>query len=187
MILVEHGPAHHERLVAGRDVADGDGLDAVGEVGLDAVAGKDFGLLGRAHHERDVGAVDVGVDEADALAEAGEGNGQVDGDGGLADTGPCRKPMATILETPGKASGEGMIGECAIFSGAPLADRVLPKKHACVKKLRADCSKRQFSESGLIKFLQELGIDFLLRFQRRCDIDTDNTREDGWICRTPFS
>ena len=45
----------------------------------------DAGLLGRAHHERDVGAVDVGVDEADALAELRERDGEVDGEGGFAD------------------------------------------------------------------------------------------------------
>ena len=33
------------------------------------LSGADARLLGRAHHERNVGAVDVGVDEADALAE----------------------------------------------------------------------------------------------------------------------
>ena len=83
--LVQHGSAHDQGLVAGRDVADGDGLDAVRQIGFDAVAGADLGLLGRAHHERNIGAVDVGVDEADALSEPGEGNGQVDGDGGFAD------------------------------------------------------------------------------------------------------
>ena len=83
--LVKHGAAHDQRLVAGRNVADRDGLDSVGQVGLDAVACADLGLLGRAHHERHVGAVDVGVDEAHALAELAERDGQVDGDSGFAD------------------------------------------------------------------------------------------------------
>ena len=48
------------------------------------LSGADFGLLGGAHHERNVGAVDVGVDEAHALAEPRERDGQVDGDGGFA-------------------------------------------------------------------------------------------------------
>ena len=43
--LVQHGPAHHQRLVAGRDVADGDRLEAVGQVGLDNVARAHRGLL----------------------------------------------------------------------------------------------------------------------------------------------
>ena len=41
-------------------------------------------LLGRAHHERDVGSIDVGVYEADALAEARKRDGQVDSNGGFA-------------------------------------------------------------------------------------------------------
>ena len=39
--LVEHGSAHDHGLVAGRDVADGDGLDAVRVVGLDLVVRRD--------------------------------------------------------------------------------------------------------------------------------------------------
>ena len=65
---MEHGSAHDQRLIAGRDVADGDGFDAVGQVGLDYVAGTHFGLLRGAHHEGNIGAVDVSVDQADALA-----------------------------------------------------------------------------------------------------------------------
>ena len=84
--LVEHGAAHDQGLVAGRDVADGDGFDAVRVVGLDLVVGADARRLRGAHHERDVGSVDVGVDEADALAEFGERDGEVDGDGGFADS-----------------------------------------------------------------------------------------------------
>jgi hypothetical protein len=56
----------------------------VGEVGLDLVIGEDAGLLGGAHHERDVRAVDVGVDEAGAIAELDEGDGEIDGEGGFA-------------------------------------------------------------------------------------------------------
>ncbi len=47
-------------------------------------SGPDFGLLAGAHHQRHVGAVDVGVDEAYALAEPRERDGQVDGHGGFA-------------------------------------------------------------------------------------------------------
>ncbi len=83
--LVKHGAAHDEGLVAGGDESDGDDFDAVGEVGLDLVVGEDAGLLRSAHHERDVGAVDVGVDEADAMAELSERDGEVDGEGGFAD------------------------------------------------------------------------------------------------------
>ncbi len=83
--LVEHGAAHDHGLVAGRDEADGDELDAVGGDGLHEVVGDDGGLAGGAEHGGDVGAVDVGVDEADAVAELGERDGEIDGDGGFAD------------------------------------------------------------------------------------------------------
>jgi hypothetical protein len=57
----------------------------VGEGGLDLVVGQDFGLAIGTEHERDVGTVDIGVNEADTLAELGEGDGEVDGNGGFAD------------------------------------------------------------------------------------------------------
>ena len=54
-------------------------------VGLDLVVRADARRLRGAHHQRDVGAVDVGVDQSDALSELGERDGQVDGDRGFAD------------------------------------------------------------------------------------------------------
>jgi hypothetical protein len=39
--------------------------------------------LADAHHERDVGAVNVGIEKADAAAKAGKGDGEVDGNGGF--------------------------------------------------------------------------------------------------------
>jgi len=83
--LVKHGATHDEGLVAGRDEADGDDLDAVRDVGLDLIVGQDGGLAGGAEHEGDIGSVDVGVNEAGAMAEFGEGDGEVDGEGGFAD------------------------------------------------------------------------------------------------------
>ncbi len=83
--LVEHGAAHDERLVAGREESDGDDFDAVGEVGLDLIVGEHARLARGAQHERDVGAVDVGVDEAGAMAELRERDGEIDGERGFAD------------------------------------------------------------------------------------------------------
>ena len=83
--LVEHGATHDERLVAGGDESDGDDFDAVREVGLDLIVGEDAGLLRGAHHEGNVGPVDVRVDESGAIAELGEGDGEIDGEGGFAD------------------------------------------------------------------------------------------------------
>ena len=113
MIWCSIGPRITMRLVAGRDVADGDGLDAVGQVGDDAVPWAHGGLLAGAHHQRNIGAVDVGVDEAYALAEPRERDGQVDGDGGFAYPAFAGTD-GDDFETPGKATGEGMEGECAI-------------------------------------------------------------------------
>jgi hypothetical protein len=60
------------------------GLSPGGD-GLDEVAVEDGGLAVDAEHGGDVGAVDVGVDEADLVAEARERDGEVDRHGGLAD------------------------------------------------------------------------------------------------------
>ncbi len=81
----------------------------MGEVGDDDVAGADGGLLGGAHHERDVGAVDVRVDEADALTEAREGDGEVDGDGGLSDSA-LAGTYGNDLGDAGDGEGGGHIG-----------------------------------------------------------------------------
>jgi hypothetical protein len=50
------------------------------------VAWAHLGLLGRAHHQRNIRPVDVGVDQAHALAKLLECDGEVDGDSGFADT-----------------------------------------------------------------------------------------------------
>jgi len=83
---VEHRAAHDHGLVAGGDETDGDELDAVRSEGFDLVFADDAWLGCRPEHGGDVGAVDVGVDEADLVAELGKRDGEVDGDGGLADT-----------------------------------------------------------------------------------------------------
>ena len=83
---VEHGAAHDHGLVARRDKADGHELDAMGGDRLDAVAFEDVGLAGGAEHGGHVGAVDVGVDQADLVTELRERDTEVDSDGGFADT-----------------------------------------------------------------------------------------------------
>jgi hypothetical protein len=83
--LVEHGSAHDEGLVPRRDESYGDDLNAVGDVGLDLVVRKDGRLAGTAHHEGDIGSINVGVDEADAVAELGESDGEINGKCGFAD------------------------------------------------------------------------------------------------------
>ncbi len=82
---MEHRAAHDHGLVAGRDETDGDELHPVSGYGLHQVLANDAWLACRAEHGGNVRSVDVGVDEADAVAELGERNGEVDGNGGLAD------------------------------------------------------------------------------------------------------
>ncbi len=66
--LVQHGTAHHQWLIAGRDKAHRDKFDAMGDQRLDLVVLEHARLLADAHHERNVGSVDVSVDEANAKA-----------------------------------------------------------------------------------------------------------------------
>ena len=82
--VVEHGSAPDEGLVAG--VEEAHRHDDAAEVleGLDAIA-EGVGGVVDVHHAGDIGAVDVGVEKADLVAEAGDGDGEVDGDGGFAD------------------------------------------------------------------------------------------------------
>src|SRR5262249_18382440 len=80
---VEHGAAPDERLVARIQQAHGDHFHAVGFNGDDGALVEGARLLGRSEHNRDIRAVDVGIEKADFRAQSLESNGQVDGDGGL--------------------------------------------------------------------------------------------------------
>jgi hypothetical protein len=60
---VQHGAAPHQRLVAGIEEAHGHQLDAELVERLDAVAIRHRGAV-HAHHQRHIGAVDVGIHEA---------------------------------------------------------------------------------------------------------------------------
>jgi hypothetical protein len=82
--LVKHGAAHDEGLVAGEMNPTEMTLTPWARLGSIWLLARMRGLRS-AHHERDVGAVDVGVDEADAMAELSERDGEVDGEGGFAD------------------------------------------------------------------------------------------------------
>src|SRR5579859_5378135 len=82
---MQHGATPYHRFVAGIEQAHGDHLHAGDLHGNDALIGGGLGLLQGAKHDGHVGAVDVGVHEADFVAELDEREGEVDGDGGLAD------------------------------------------------------------------------------------------------------
>jgi len=82
---VKHGAAPDERLIARIQQAHRDHFDSVGFDGDDGALVEGAGLFDRAEHDGDVGAVDVGVEEADFCAEGFEGEGEIHGDGRLAD------------------------------------------------------------------------------------------------------
>ena len=61
--------------------------------------------LGDLHGPDDVGAVDVDVEDADAVALSREGDGEVDGDSGLADTALAAVD-ADLMGNPGEGVGD---------------------------------------------------------------------------------
>ena len=68
-------------------------------------------MLGGAEHDGDVGAVDVGVEEADGGAHALEGDGEIDSDGGLADAAFAAGDSDEILDAgDGRAVGRAHSG-----------------------------------------------------------------------------
>ena len=82
--LVQHGTAPDNGLVAGIEKSDGDDFQAERFNGLDAVF-TDHARLGvHSKHQRDVGAVDVGVEQANFVSHFGECNGQIHRQRGLA-------------------------------------------------------------------------------------------------------
>ena len=54
--------------------------------GLDTIVPQDFRLFARSKHQRDVRTVDIGVEEAYAMAQLGKDDRQVNGQSGLADS-----------------------------------------------------------------------------------------------------
>ena len=82
--LVQHGPSPDHRLLLGDEEPHGDDPHAVRFQRQDHVVEAD-GAPGHTHHARNGEPPDVHVDDADPVPLGGEGRGQVDRDGGLAD------------------------------------------------------------------------------------------------------
>src|SRR6266446_639485 len=82
---MQHGTAPDHGLVAGVEQAHGDHFQAGDFHGDDALVHGGERLLRGAEHDGDVGAVDVGVEEAHLVAELYERERKVDRDGGFAD------------------------------------------------------------------------------------------------------
>ena len=81
---VQHGAAPDHGLVAGIEQAHGDHFQARDLHGDDALFGGGLGLLERAEHDGHVGAVHIGVHEADFVAEFDESEREVDGNSSFA-------------------------------------------------------------------------------------------------------
>ena len=79
---MQHGAAPDQRLVAGIQEAHRHELDAELFERLDALAVR-HGRAVDAHHQRHVGAIDIGVHEAGLVAQARQAHRQVDGHRGL--------------------------------------------------------------------------------------------------------
>ncbi len=90
-----------------------------GEVGNDLVAGANRGLLARAHHQRHIRPVNVGVNQADALAQSRKRNGEIDGDGGFAHTA-LPGTNGDNLGDAGQCDGRGHIRCVGHDANSPL-------------------------------------------------------------------
>ena len=83
---MQHGTAPDQRLVAGIQVADGDDANAEALGGNDHVAFGQLGLAACAQHQRNVGPIDVGIEQSDLEAKASQGQRKIDGERGFADS-----------------------------------------------------------------------------------------------------
>ena len=91
-------PAPHDGLTLRDEELDRDRLDAVALERRDLVIRARLGLALDAHHQRDVRAGDVAVQQADAGARLGEGHGEVDADRALADAALARCDGDDVLD-----------------------------------------------------------------------------------------
>ena len=121
------GPRQIAGCVALDDEAERHQLDAVRLQRLDLAAGHRR-LLVHAHHAGDVGPVDVGIHQADRVAGARQGGGEVDGDGGLAHSALAGRDRQDATEVRhfgrGRGRGDGGWGRslpCPLASSAGAA------------------------------------------------------------------
>ena len=83
---MQHRAAPDQRLVAGIQKSNRDDFEPVSFERLNAVVAKNFGLRVDAEHQRDVGPVDVGIEQADLVSELRQDNREIDGERGLSHT-----------------------------------------------------------------------------------------------------
>ena len=104
---VQHGAAPDQRLVAGIQESHRHQLHAVLLERLDAVAVRHRRAVD-AHHQRHVGAVDVGVHQADGMAEFGQRDGEVHRNGGFADAAFAGTDGDEILDAGDRQLGQAV-------------------------------------------------------------------------------
>jgi hypothetical protein len=80
---VKHGSAPDQRLVPGIQKPHGHQLHAIFFERLNAFADGVGGSID-SHHQRDVGAINIGIEQTDSAAKPGERNREIDGNRGLA-------------------------------------------------------------------------------------------------------
>ena len=100
----------HDGLALRDEELDRDRLDAVALERRDLVVGAGLGLAFDAHHQRDVRAGDVAVEQADAGARLGEGHGQVDADRALADAALAGRDGDDVLDARHELLGLARLG-----------------------------------------------------------------------------
>ena len=87
---VQHGPAPDDGLVAGIEKSDRDDFQPESLDRFNAVLANHARLVAHAQHQRDIGAVDVGVEQPDFVPHLDQRDGEVDRERGLADTALAR-------------------------------------------------------------------------------------------------
>ena len=96
---VHHRAAPDERFIVGNEKAHGHEANAAASDGLNAIALERLGALFlHAEHERDAGAVDVGVEKADLRAELAESDGEIHGDRALTDAALTARHRDDVLD-----------------------------------------------------------------------------------------
>ena len=138
---MQHGTAPDDRRVVGDEVAHRQAADPVGRGGHHQVP-DDQRIVVHPEHPRYREPVDVGVEDADVVAHAGQGDGQVDRDRGLAHAALARGDpedpglRAWLHEPVGPAlfvselAAVGMIVAVVPAGGGTAVHRSTPQQHA---------------------------------------------------------
>ena len=105
---MQHGPAPDKRLAFGHEEAHAHDLDAVG-LHRNQLLVLDLRRPSESEHHRDVGAVDVGVQHADLGAVLRQADGEVGGDGALADAALAAGDGDDVLDGHVQLAGDAAV------------------------------------------------------------------------------